>query len=87
MKYKEPNLQKIKDEMTRPIKPDNKDVGTCLRYKGKEQIFRSKFKNAKDAQEQFEKLKRLGVTHNDYVVYKCPECGLWHFGKKEWENE
>ena len=70
--------------MSRPIKPDYRDVGTCLRYKGEEQIFRSKFKSPEDAQAQLDSLRRLNVINPTYEVYKCPECGMWHFGKKEW---
>jgi hypothetical protein len=88
MKYKAPKFDKKIEEMTqRPIKPENKDVGACLRYRGKEQIFRSKFRNAEDAQDRFDKYKKLGVVNPEFIVYKCPECKMWHFGKKEWANE
>lgn len=76
----------IKEEMTN-FKPTYKDVGTCLRYRGKQQIFRSKFKTAQDAQEQLDKLRRINVVNPTYEVYKCPECHMWHFGLKEWANE
>ena len=76
------------DEMKgAPIKPNYKDVGTCLRQKGDIQINRSKFKTAKDAQEQYDKLLSIGVVKTTYVVYKCPECHLWHFGLKEWAEK
>ena len=76
----------IIDEMT-SIKPKCKDVGTCLRQKGEVQIYRSKFKNSKDAQDQLDMLNRLGVINPTYKVYKCPACTLWHFGLKEWADE
>ena len=77
----------IEDEMT-SVKPNYKDVGTCLRQKGEMQIYRSKFKNAKDAQDNLDMLKRLGVIDDPtYRVYKCPACSMWHFGLKEWANE
>jgi len=86
MKRKDPKVEKIREEMGRPIKPDYRDVGTCLRYKGDEQIFRSKFKNAEDAQNQYNRLLNINVVDPTFEVYKCPECGMWHFGKKEWAN-
>ena len=79
------NKKLIEEEMTPKAK--SKDVGTCLRYKGKQQIFRSKFKNPKDAQEQLDTLKNIGVvTDSAYEVYRCPECHQWHFGLKEWSK-
>jgi len=70
------------------IKPNYKDVGTCLRDNGdKPQIYRSKFKTPEDAQEQLDKLNSIGVVNPKYEVYKCPACGMWHFGLKEWENK
>jgi len=47
---------------------------------------RSKFKTAKDAQNYFEKLLSIGVINPSYVVYKCPECHMWHVGLKEWSE-
>jgi len=79
------DLRKIIEEEVSKIK--YKDVGTCLRYKGKQRIFRSKFKTSLDAQEHLDMLKRLRVVNLLYEVYKCPECHLWHFGLKEWANK
>jgi hypothetical protein len=62
----------------------NKDIGTCLRYKNGIQIFRSKYKNQKDAQDELDKLLYIGVVNTSHIVYKCPECKLWHVGSKEW---
>ena len=66
------------------VKPTYTDVGTCLRFKGEAQIFRSKFKTESDATDEMNKLKSIGVTNPIYVTYKCPECSRWHFGLKEW---
>ena len=79
------DLRKIIEEEVSKIK--HKDVGTCLRYKGKQLIFRSKFKTSTDAQEHLDMLNRLRVINPAYEVYKCPICHLWHFGLKEWVNK
>lgn len=69
------------------IKETYKDIGTCLRDNGEKQIYRSKFKTSEDAQEQLDRLNRLGVINPNYEVYKCPDCRLWHFGLKEWSKK
>jgi hypothetical protein len=73
-------LRELKNE----YQPNYKDAGTCFRTKNGERINRSKFKNAKDAQEQLNSLKHIGVVKKEYEVYKCPECNMWHIGLKEW---
>jgi len=65
----------------------SKDIGTCLRQIGKLQINRSKYKNAKDAQDKLDELLAIEVINKDYVVYKCPTCHTWHMGLKKWENK
>lgn len=77
----------IKEEMDKPLKSTYKDVGTCLRYKGKQAINRSKFRTATDAQKYLDNLLSIGVINPTYVVYKCPECHLWHVGLKEWSEK
>ena len=37
-------------------------------------------------QNYFEKLLSIGVINPSYVVYKCPECHMWHVGLKEWSE-
>jgi len=69
------------------FKPNNKDIGACLRINGGQHVHRSKFKNDKDAQEELNKLLGLNVTNPLYEVYKCPICYNWHFGLKEWQNK
>jgi len=67
-------------------KRKNLEVGTCLRYIDGEQVFRSKFRTPEDAQEKYESLLYINVVNPNYIVYKCPECSSWHFGKKEWSK-
>ena len=64
-----------------------KDVGTCTRQFGNQQIMRSKYKSKEDADIEFKILVDLEVINPKYVVYKCPECHHWHFGLKEWEKK
>ena len=64
----------------------SKDVGTCLRYKDGKQIFRSKYKNYNDANNELKRLNGLQVINPSYVVYVCPECKMFHLGLKEWEK-
>lgn len=73
--------------MATTYKPNYKDVGTCLRYVNNKQVFCSKFKTEGDAAEKLESLKRIGVANVKYVTFKCPECGYWHIGLKEWAND
>lgn len=64
----------------------SKDIGTCLRYVGTTQVFRSKYKKQSDVQEQLSVLKSMNVIDHSYEVYKCPICHTWHMGLKEWSK-
>ena len=64
-----------------------KDAGTCSRQIGQLSIIRTKYKSKADADTEFNILVDLEVINKNYVVFKCPECHLWHFGSKEWEKK
>jgi len=77
-------LDEHKEMIKNIYKPDYRDVGTCLRQVGSQQINRSKFRNEGDAQRQLDSLRILDVVNKNFVTYKCPACHMWHIGLKEW---
>jgi hypothetical protein len=62
------------------------DKGICNAGEIPNQVRRTKFDTEKHALEAMNMHIGLGFIAPDYVVYKCKECGLWHFGKPIWKN-
>jgi len=62
------------------------EKGVCLIGVGPDQVRRTKFDSKKHAEESCQFHKEMGIIDSDAVVYKCNVCGLWHFGKKIWQE-
>jgi len=62
------------------------EKGVCSIGVGSAMIRRTKFDTESHAIEAMNNHKELGFIANDYVVYKCKVCEIWHFGKPEWKK-
>jgi hypothetical protein len=62
------------------------DKGTCIAGDIPNQVRRTKFDTEKHALEAMNTHIELGFIAPNYVVYKCKECSLYHFGKPEWKE-
>lgn len=60
------------------------DKGTCNIGFGSNAVRRTKFDTEKNCTAAFNAHVDMGIVSSKYVVYKCKECGMWHFGKVEW---
>ena len=63
------------------------EKGVCCAGEIPNQVRRTKFDTEATAVAANNFHKGLGFIAQDYVVYKCKVCGLWHFGKPEWAKQ
>jgi len=60
------------------------DKGICIAGAIPNQVRRTKFDTKEHAQDACNSHIGLGFVNPNYIVYKCIECEMWHFGKPEW---
>lgn len=60
------------------------EKGICSAGVGENLIRRTKYDTQKHAKEACDFHISMGFCNSDFIVYKCKECGTYHFGKPEW---
>jgi hypothetical protein len=62
------------------------DKGVCVAGIIPNQVRRTKFDTEAHATEAMNMHIGLGFVAADFIVYKCKECGMYHFGKPLWKQ-
>lgn len=60
------------------------DKGICIAGIIPNQVRRTKFDTEQHAQDACDFHIGQGFVHDDYIVYNCKKCNMWHFGKLIW---
>ena len=63
------------------------EKGICCAGEIPNQVRRTKFNNETNAIAANNFHKGFGFIPQNYVIYECKVCGLWHFGKPEWAKQ
>jgi len=63
------------------------EKGICVVGDNSNPIRSTKFNTKENCAIGLSRLLGLEVVPKNYVVYKCKECGFFHFGKPEWREK